>query len=188
MIKEEIWKDIEGFEGYYQVSNLGRVKRVARITVRGNGKSNNAVYHIPERIKEPQTQTQGYLFVALYKNGVYKEKRVNRLVAMAFIPNPENKSEVNHIDGNKNNNRVDNLEWVTDVENKRHAHKNGLMKPYKRPVQKIDENGNVIAEYESLKQAADENNSLKSGICVACKKGTKSCGFYWRYKFERQSK
>lgn len=184
MVQEEIWKDIEGFEGYYQVSNLGRVKRLERTAVRGNGKSENAVFYIPERIKEPQVQTQGYLHVALYKDGKYKTKRLNRIVAIAFIPNPDNKPEVNHIDGNKFNNRVDNLEWVTDVENKQHSIRTGLYRHYKRPIQQVDESGNVIAEYESLKQAADENGFSKGNICNTCKNGTKIYGFFWRYKIE----
>lgn len=187
-MEEEIWKDIDGFEGYYQVSNYGRVKRVDRVVVRGNGKSDSAVFHMPERIKELQTQTQGYLHTVLYKDGKYKTKRVNRLVASAFIPNPENKPEVNHIDGNKNNNRVDNLEWVTGIKNKRHARKNGLVKPYKRPVLQIDISGNVVAEYESIKHASTLTGISSGNICTACKDGTKkpnAGGFYWRYKYAR---
>ena len=82
---EEIWKDIPDYEGYYQVSNLGRIKRLERISIQSNGKSPNAVYHIKERIKTPCKQTQGYLHVVLYKGGKYETKRLNRLVAIAFV-------------------------------------------------------------------------------------------------------
>lgn len=184
----EIWKDIDGFEGYYQVSNFGRVKRLARTVIRGNGKSENAVFHLDERIKSPQIQTQGYYHVALYKNGKYKIRRLNRVVAIAFLPNPENLPQVNHKDGNKLNNRADNLEWVTEKENMKHAHENGLMKHYKRKILQLDGEGNVIAEFDSIKSAAESINGSKGNICCACKGKYKGVayGYYWRYKDERK--
>lgn len=113
---KEIWKTIQGYENRYEVSNLGRVKSLERID-RYNRK-------IEEKILAPRKHTGGYLRVQLSKKDFY----IHRLVAEAFIPNPENKSQVNHIDGNKRNNRVDNLEWNTPLENNLHAIRTGLSK------------------------------------------------------------
>lgn len=118
----EIWKDIKGYEGYYQVSNFGRVKSLARVVI---GK-NNRKYDIKEKIVKSRIHQNGYLFVHLCKNGKKKHLSIHRLLAQAFIPNLENKPEVNHKDGNKENNRVENLEWATSKENVHHAFRTGL--------------------------------------------------------------
>ena len=107
----EIWKDVIGYEGYYQVSNLGRVKRV-------NGKK--------EHILNGGLGT--YIGVSLCIDGKVKQYGVHRLVAQAFIPNPENKPQVNHINGDKYDNRVENLEWTSASENSLHAWKTKLTK------------------------------------------------------------
>lgn len=104
---KEIWKDIEGYEGIYQVSNLGRVKRVTTGRILKGGKNKG-----------------GYLGVSLSKNSVISQQRIHRLVAETFIPNQENKPEVNHIDENKTNNKVSNLEWMTAKENSNHGTRN----------------------------------------------------------------
>lgn len=117
-MKEEIWKDIEGYEGLYQVSNLGRVKRMRFINKNTNIEK--------ERIKSQKIRKDGYLEVALYKNGKGKYIQVHRLVAKSFIPNPKKLPQVNHIDGNKQNNKMDNLEWCDCQENMQHSYKIGL--------------------------------------------------------------
>lgn len=186
---KEIWKDIEGFEGYYQVSNLGRVKSLDREIVFNNGKSEKAKTMIRGRILSITKQTQGYSQVGLCKNGTQKSYRLNRLVAKAFIPNPFGKPEVNHIDGNKDNNRADNLEWVTSQENSIHALKNGLITPYKRPVLKIGLDGTLLDEYESLKEAAEKNGISRGNLCMVCKGayGRNTIGGYiWKYKYEQR--
>src|SRR5699024_3977580 len=101
---KEIWKDIEGYEGIYQVSNLGRVKRVTTGRILKSGKNRG-----------------GYLYINLCKQGVVSNKIIHRLVEQAFIPNPENKSDINHIDEDKTNNTVTNLEWTTRKENLNHG-------------------------------------------------------------------
>ncbi|MBQ9488273.1 MAG: NUMOD4 motif-containing HNH endonuclease [Selenomonadaceae bacterium] len=112
-LPSEIWRDVKDFEGIYQVSNLGRVK---------------SFYGKEPRILKPGEHWNGYLGVVLFKNDHRKTYSVHRLIAEAFIPNPENKSMVNHKDGNKQNNCLENLEWATRSENVLHAHKIGLVK------------------------------------------------------------
>ncbi len=121
MSDKEIWKDIEGYEGYYQVSNLGRVRSLTREVRCGN-----SIRVFRERIRKPQIMSKGYYQLALLKNGKDKRFLIHRLVAYAFIPNPENKTEVNHINGVKTDNNVENLEWVTSRENSIHAVHTGL--------------------------------------------------------------
>ena len=116
-IMKEIWKDVQGYEGQYQVSNLGRVKSIKRKL--NNGRTVNEKMLNSSSKKKTQ---DGYLMVAL----AGKTFRVNRLVAAAFIPNPDNKPVVNHIDGDKENNKADNLEWTTISENMLHAYRCGL--------------------------------------------------------------
>lgn len=104
---KEIWKDIKDYEGLYQVSNLGRVKRIKL-----------------DRILKGFKNTDGYRIVRLSKNRVVSNQRIHRLVAQAFIPNTDNKPTVNHIDENKTNNMVSNLEWMTRKENNNHGTRN----------------------------------------------------------------
>ena len=116
---EEIWKDIKEFEGRYQISNYGRVKTLKKF-VNNNPKSKEIGYYTKEKILKPFYNPKGYQLVRLYKNNHNYTKKIHRLVAKAFIPNLENKPQINHIDGNKKNNNVNNLEWVTNQENQTH--------------------------------------------------------------------
>lgn len=175
-MKEE-WKDIKGYEGLYQISNLGNVKSVYK-----NGNFKILIGGIKN----------GYRQVILVKDGKRKYINVHRLVAEAFIPNKENKSQVNHIDGNKLNNKVDNLEWCTQSENMKHAYKIGLEKPLyaiinkrAKKVKQYDKNNNLINCYNGIKEAARINNINPGDITKCCKNKRKQVGGYvWRYANE----
>lgn len=113
---KEIWKDIKGYEGLYQVSNLGRVKSLERVDAMNK--------KVDAKIMSQTDNGNGYLYISLHKNGKRKVMGVHRLVALTFIPNPNNKPQVNHIDEDKTNNRIDNLNWMTGKENSNYGNHN----------------------------------------------------------------
>jgi len=115
----EIWKDIAGYEGYYQVINTGRVKSLTRKIANPGCYSGTCI--IRERILKPGLDVHGYYFVNLCKDKSQRSFMIHKLVATAFIPNPESKPQVNHIDFNTKNNNLSNLEWVTARENGQHS-------------------------------------------------------------------
>ena len=127
---------------------------------------------------------QGYCHVGLTINGKGKSCRVHRLVAQAFIPNPDNKPYVNHIDGNRSNNHVENLEWCTPKENTQHAVKTGLMLPTReRKVVQFSLSGERLNEYISLAEAARQTNSSVEKIILCCQfQRVTHNNFQWRYK------
>lgn len=173
----EEWRPVVGYEGLYEVSDLGNVRSMARCVDNGRG------WKRPYRAKEKalQKNNHGYLIVGLYSKGKAKLMSVHRLVAEAFIPNPENKAEVNHIDGNKTNNCVWNLEWATRTENACHS-VNVLKKNpsiAKRKAVRHIETGKV---YPSLRAAEAETGIWASGICrVAQGKAPSASGTHWEY-------
>lgn len=121
----EIWKDIEGYEGLYQVSSMGRVRGLKRFSYRKDG---SRPYPRAVKIKAIQKSISGYSMVQLWKNGKSKFCTAHRLVALAFIPNPKNLPQVNHKDLNKENNCVSNLEWIDGNGNMKHAKEHGRIK------------------------------------------------------------
>ena len=171
---QEIWRDIIGYEGRYQVSDLGNVKSLFR----------------HKKILKPAKDKDGYLKVVLYKDGERKNFFVHRLVAETFIPNPENKPEVNHDDGNKENCCVSNLYWATKSENMQHAFKNGLHKIIKgsehvlsRKVNQYDLQGNLIKTWDCIMDIERELGIKTSNICACCKGKRKTLHKYiWQYK------
>ncbi|WP_204172706.1 NUMOD4 domain-containing protein [Staphylococcus sp. GDY8P72P] len=124
MSYEEIWKDIEGYEGIYQVSNKGKVKSLKRIILKSDGKKQL----IHERVLQPQDSGHGYYRVNLYKDKKEKSISVHSLVLETFTNKRVKGRVINHIDGDKSNNKLINLEWCTPKENTRHGYENGLMK------------------------------------------------------------
>lgn len=118
----EEWRDVAGYEGYYQVSNHSRLRSLDRV-VMWNGFPRKQ----PGKIMNNRTTRDDYITLDLCKEGKPKTFPLHRLIAIAFIPNPENKPEVNHINGIKYDNRIENLEWVTKSENRLHAYKTGLL-------------------------------------------------------------
>ena len=175
----EEWKDVKGYEGLYQVSNTGRIKALKKIDQRGRVRK--------ERLMKPVINSCGRPVVHVCKNGNRKTFFVHRLIAEAFIPNPEGKSEVNHINGIKDDNRVENLEWVTRSENMLHAERMGLhsMKPsieaHKKKVCQIADRV-VIRIYDSVADASKATGIEHSNRSLAAngKRGSAG-GFEWRY-------
>lgn len=159
---KEIWKDVEGYEGVYQVSNLGRVKRVTT-----------------GRILKPLKHTSGYLNIGLYKNHTVSKKLIHRLVAQAFIPNPENKQEVNHIDEDKTNNLYSNLEWSTRKENNNHGTRNERMrKTLSTPILAINLKTGGVEEFHGSNECARQLGLNQSHITSVLKGGYKQTGGY----------
>jgi hypothetical protein len=123
---KEVWKDIEGYEGQYQVSNLGNVKSLNRFVYQLDRSGKPSISNYKGRVLKFGHRKNGYLYIVLSKNNKQKKENIHRLVAKAFIPNPLNKPQVNHKDGNKKNNLIGNLEWNTMSENHKHAFRTGL--------------------------------------------------------------
>jgi hypothetical protein len=160
----EIWKDIVGYEGIYQVSNLGRVKSLQRFVKL----KQNLNRIVRERILVP-IKRDGYLVVNLSKNNYHKLYIIHRLVASSFIPNLENKKEVNHINGVREDNRLENLEWCTRSENQLHAYQIGLQKKInEKVVLMYDMNKNFIKEFVSVKDASRKTGLFSSNISKVC--------------------
>lgn len=180
----EIYKDIEGYEGLYQVSNLGRIKSLSRFQ------------STTERILKPVINSRGYSVVTLSKNNIHKIFSISRLVAGLFIANPENKPEVNHISGIKSDNSISNLEWCNSSENQFHAFKTGLQKPTKpwlgksgknhnrsKQVNQFTKSGIYLKSFENAKNAELLTGINHSGISDVCRGISKTAGgFVWRYK------
>ena len=148
--QEEIWKDIEGYEGLYQVSNMGRVKSFK--------------WNKDGRIMKIKKDRHGYHEISLCINNIPKFWRTHRLVALTFLPNTENKRTVNHIDGNKLNNRLENLEWTTHGENISHAYRTGLNEArtglkntqFKGIIQGFDKEEKLFVEFRGKKDIINQ--------------------------------
>lgn len=181
---KEIWKDVVGYEGLYQVSNLGRVKTLPK---RGHKSC----------IMKPSLKKDGYIRIHLSKNAISKTLYVHRIVAEAFLPRCNNKYEVNHINGIKTDNSVDNLEWVTRSRNQLHAIEMGLRSPSpmtgrkgklcpnSRAILQYDLKGNFVREWESISAAANSLGCKPSLICACLSPNIRtktSRGFIWKYK------
>lgn len=164
-----LWKDVPGYEGYYEVSNTGLIR------------SKNG-------IRKPQVSWDGYLFVKLCKQGQCKKIKIHRLVALAFIPNPNNLPEINHKDETPANNNVENLEWCDRTYNNNYGTRNaraaiGISKANSRKVMQFDRKGNYIQTFDSVKKAGQYLNIHPSGISD-CARGVRASagGYIWKYE------
>ncbi len=172
---EEKWKDIKKYQGLYQVSNFGNIKSLPK-----KHKINNGSYYITkERLLSKTKNKQGYLVVNILK----KVELVHRLVAEAFIPNPDNLPQVNHKDENKTNNNVNNLEWCTSKYNSNYGTCIERMRNKKsKKVAQYDLNGNFIKEWNSLAEVERKLNIKTANLCSCCKERYKQTGgFVWKY-------
>ena len=187
-IQNEIWRDVVGYEGLYQISNLGRLKHLATPRKKGTGK-----YERDEHFCTSHVQNNGYLVVDLYKDNKRKTFLVHRLVAMSFLLNPQNYEFINHIDNNRKNNCLSNLEWCTKSYNTKYSYdtndrrkkmnwKSGKDNANSKAVLMSDMNGKVIKRYECIMDTERELGIWSSCI-VSCLKGrTKTAGGYkWNY-------
>lgn len=164
----EIFKEINDFEGYY-ISNLGRVKSCKRKT---------------EKFIAVKDDTHGYLIVKLWKDNKQYSKKIHRLVAEAFISNPENLRDVNHKDENKHNNCVENLEWISHKDNINYGTRNERANKTKsKAIIQLDLNGNVINEFISSYDVERQLDISESNINQCCNGKRKTAGGYkWQFK------
>ena len=152
----EQWKDIQGYENLYQISNTGRVKSLPRYDDYGR--------FYPEKILKPEKLRKGYLRVKLgSRKDSFEKIMVHRLVAMAFIPNPDNLPQINHKNEDKSDNRVENLEWCDNSYNHNYGTRNTRATQHRKiKVAQCKEDGNIIRVFDSIKDAA-----IKLNICAA---------------------
>lgn len=188
-MEKEIWKDIEGYEGLYQVSNYGKVKRLKRKI------KNQYIFKyekITNNILKGHKIQKGYIQVRLInQNGESKSFLIHRLVAQAFIPNPNNYPQINHKDENKENNKVDNLEWCNCYYNNNYGTKKerlsiiqkSIIREYRnKRVAQYDLNMNKINEFKSITEAHKITNINLANISSCCLNNRKTAGkFIWKF-------
>ena len=182
---KEIWKPIKGYEGLYEISNQGRVKSLQREVIRSNGFKQIVTEKIITLISSKITtrHPNPMFHVELWKDNKRKTYFIHRLVAEHFIPNLEGKPQVNHIDGNRYNNTVENLEWVTGSENMIHAYKTGLTQPRgQKPIKRIDLKTNEVVLFKNVYDAARAIQAKPCAIRNALKgRCLTSNGYKWEY-------
>lgn len=170
LLTKEIWKDIPGYEGLYKISSFGYIMSIRR-----------------KKLIKNYKRKDGYIQVRLTKSKKVKNFLLHRLVAVTFIENINNYEFINHKDGNKENNCINNLEWCDRSYNILHAYDNGLIKKRKK-VKQYDKNNNLLNTYASIMEASKETNIDRAHISTCCKgkKCYKSAGGYiWRYVYEK---
>lgn len=181
---KEIWKDVKGYEGFYQVSNLGRVRSVDRLV---NGNHINCDFQFRKgKLRKLRKNRCGYWVVMLRKNSTAKGFLVHRLVAEAFIPNPNNLPYINHKDENPANPIVSNLEWCDAKYNSNYSNVGEKVAKFKfRRIIQFDLNMNELKRWDSLKEAAHSINRAQQNISRCCRGKAPTCGGYkWKYEDE----
>ena len=161
MSKDEIWRDIKGYEGQYQVSNKGNVRSVARKDSIGR--------KCGGRTLKPAYDKDGYLLVSLYKNGKAKKKRIHRLVIEAFVPNPNNLPDVNHLDEIKTNNELSNLEWCTRRYNTNYGTRiERIVQIQSKKVRAVNIKTGEVIRFKSTAEAGRKGYDQR-GVSKACR-------------------
>ena len=189
---EEIWKDIEGYEGKYQVSNMGRVRSLDYTIMQPNAHDGHLQpITYKGRMMKAHSINSGYLAVGLRNEQGKRQHLVHRLVATAFVENPQNLPDVNHKDEDKTNNRADNLEWCTKLYNSNYGNAQAkssaahLNHPdLSREVRQLSPSGELLHVYPSAMEAARQTGISQSGIVRCCngEKYYKTAGGYrWEY-------
>ena len=175
---EEVWKDINEFKGYYQVSNFGRIKSLFRYA-----KVKNGFRSVPEKILKPKIDKDGYLHVVLQKDRKLKYLAIHRIVADTFIDNPNNLPHVNHKNENKQDNRVENLEWCTEQYNCNYGNRNKkLSKSKYKAINQYSLKGDLIKEWESGISIEKETGFNKKNISACCRGVRKTAyGYIWKF-------
>ena len=185
----EVWKPVKGYEGQYEVSNLGGVRSVDRIVLMSNGR----LRHIKGKSITPHKSNTGYYLCDLYKENRRKNVLLHRMVAEAFIPNENNLPCVNHIDNNRENCISDNLEWCTQSYNMKYSYdttdrkskmnwKSGRENKNSKPVLMYSRDGKFIKRFDCICDAERELNILNNSIVACLKNRYKSAGGYiWKY-------
>lgn len=182
--KKTQWKPIPQYEGLYEVSENGDVVSVAQYT-----RHHSVVPRKTPRLLKPELTHDGYVRVTLSKHGVQQHMTVHRLVALAFIPNPNHLPQVNHKDENPQNNNVDNLEWCTGKQNcnygahcERIKQRLSIKHHLAKPVARLDEEGNVMETFKSIHEAARLLGIRSENISRCCMgKYKRVCGSRWKY-------
>ena len=178
---KETWKDVNGFDGRYQVSSMGRVRSVDFLT-----HNNRGSFIRKGKILASGTDNNGYQTATLCVQDKTHRVRIHRLVAQAFIPNPDGKPEVNHIDGNKENNVVTNLEWNTYSENLIHAMEKGLNKQ-KRPIEQINtETGDVIKVWSCGYEATRALGGASPTAITNALAGRSKTAYGYKWKYHKE--
>jgi len=186
---KEIWKDIPEYEGLYQASSLGNIRSIDRIIYDKNLKRSR---NFKGKILKQNIRNDGYLFVNLSKNGINKVVKIHRIIAKTFIKNSNNYKCINHINGNKQDNNINNLEWCTYSHNIKEAYKLGLKKPISikggknkcsKIVNQYDLDNNFIKKWYCIKDASKKLKIKDSNISLCCKgKRNKAGGYIWKYE------
>lgn len=179
----EYWKDVNNYEGLYQVSNLGRIRSLDRVVKQKNRFNNYQNVLYKGRVLKPQKQKNGYYIIGLHKNNKTERKLLHRLVAETFTENPNNYKYINHKDSNIYNNSVNNLEWCTQSYNIKYAYETGRkIPPHQRKVVQKTLNDTVLCEYKSIMEAFRKTGIQATNISKCCRKLREMAGGYkWQY-------
>lgn len=182
-IEGEVWKDINGYEGLYQISNRGRIKGLEKEITLLTAHKRKLIPMRKSYIKKARMNRYGYYQVSLWKNGTSHVFTIHRLVATMFIPNPQKLPCVNHKDERKTNNNVENLEWCTFEYNSNYgtARKRGAEKCFKKVYQYSLE-GEVVGVFKSLREASEKTCIGMSRLSLLCNNNGSKNGFRWSYK------